>query len=130
MEILVVIIILGILAALAIPQYTKTIEKGKAGEAINSLRLIFTGERIYRLEKRFYYPYFDGSESDTPDIQNFLNIYVEDEHFRYMVSAPGDGGSTFTCTATRRSDAPGGYAGTTITIDQDEGWGGTSPFRP
>ena len=47
-ELLIVVVIMGILISLAIPSYVKTIEKGKAQEAINALRLIQVEEKRFK----------------------------------------------------------------------------------
>jgi len=47
-ELFIVVIILGILIAIAIPTYTKTIEKGRVGEALSTLRLIQVEEKRFR----------------------------------------------------------------------------------
>ncbi len=45
-ELIVAIVIIGILAALALPQFTKTFETTKTKEAVAALQQIRTGERI------------------------------------------------------------------------------------
>lgn len=49
-EILVVIIIIGILAGMALPNYMRTKERSLGKEAIANLKLIGAAERIYRME--------------------------------------------------------------------------------
>ena len=50
-ELLIVVIVVGILAAFAIPQYINAVEKAKVGSAKNSLGLIAQAEKMYRAEK-------------------------------------------------------------------------------
>ena len=47
MELLVVVIIIGVLAAIAVPSYLRAVEKGKATEAIQALSDIAKGEQDY-----------------------------------------------------------------------------------
>ncbi|MFH1190907.1 MAG: prepilin-type N-terminal cleavage/methylation domain-containing protein [Candidatus Omnitrophota bacterium] len=56
-EILVVLVIIGTLAALAWPNYMAIKEKSLNREAQASLALIRAAEKIYRMEGGFYYPY-------------------------------------------------------------------------
>lgn len=49
-ELLVVVLIMGILASVALPQYFKSVEKGRAAEAINMLSAIASAEERYILK--------------------------------------------------------------------------------
>lgn len=44
-ELLVVVLIMGILAAVALPQYFKSVEKGRAAEAINLLSSVVDAQK-------------------------------------------------------------------------------------
>lgn len=55
-EMLIVIIIIGILAALALPNFGPFKEKTLEREAKASLSLIRAAEKIYRMENSSYYP--------------------------------------------------------------------------
>lgn len=120
-EALVVVVVLAILAAIAVPIYTKTMEKAKGDEAITNLRLILAGQRMYRLDNNVY---ADNLDYLTP-------VYIEDPrgspYFDY--SDPTVDADNFTSTATR-SGGGSDYKGKTIIIDQSEGWDGTWPWLP
>lgn len=73
-EILVVIVIIGILAALAMPNYNAIKEKTMNREIKASLSLIQAAEKIYRLEQGFYYPRPAGTVSTVSDINNNLKL--------------------------------------------------------
>ncbi|PJC46404.1 MAG: prepilin-type cleavage/methylation domain-containing protein, partial [Candidatus Omnitrophica bacterium CG_4_9_14_0_2_um_filter_43_12] len=49
-ELLIVIIIIGILATMAIPQYTKMVDKAKRVEAISNVSSIGTGSILYYVQ--------------------------------------------------------------------------------
>jgi len=57
LELLIVIIIIGILAAIALPNFTPVKEKALDKEAQASLRLILAAQKIYRMENAFYFPH-------------------------------------------------------------------------
>ena len=59
-ELMIVVVIIGILAAMAIPRFMRTTAKAKQTEAKLILKQIYTMERTYRQEKNAYYP-GDGS---------------------------------------------------------------------
>ncbi len=48
-ELLVVVLIIGILSSVALPQYTKAVEKARATEAIQLLGDLATAEQIYQM---------------------------------------------------------------------------------
>ena len=49
-ELLVAVLIISILAAMALPQYQKTVEKTRANEAVVNLRTLVNAENLYKLE--------------------------------------------------------------------------------
>ncbi|MDD5136681.1 MAG: prepilin-type N-terminal cleavage/methylation domain-containing protein [Candidatus Omnitrophica bacterium] len=100
-EILVVIIIIGVLVALALPNYGPMKEHSVGKEAQASLKLIAAAEKIYRMEMGFYYPY-GGPSNDTTAINQFLRLSLYDTNWFYNVSATT---GTFNAVAQRRSGA-------------------------
>ncbi len=63
-ELLVVVLIIGILSAVALPQYTKAVEKARATEAIQLLGDLATAEQIYQMGMGSF-----TSELDMLDLQ-------------------------------------------------------------
>lgn len=99
-ELLIVVIILGILATLALPMLVKTIEKAKVGEAISNLNLIRTGQKIYFLE----YSTFSGDIASL----NIEDPNTDSSYFGYRILSGADA-SNFTGRAKRKDTAPSPY---------------------
>lgn len=48
-ELLVVVLIIGILSLVALPQYTKAVEKSRASEALVNLRTLVNAQQVYKM---------------------------------------------------------------------------------
>jgi prepilin-type N-terminal cleavage/methylation domain-containing protein len=106
MEVLIVIIIIAILAALAIPTYTRSVQRARDSEAFVNLGLIRTGEKIYRLDYGVYFP-SAGNVSDIGQINSYLNIDIPAPEDKWDYSVTG--GASFEAHA-RRLNTPSGSA--------------------
>lgn len=51
MELLIVVIIIGILSTLAVPQFTKYVAQSKEADAVNAISTMLTGEALYYAEQ-------------------------------------------------------------------------------
>ena len=100
-ELLVVVIIIGIVATLALPMLVKTIEKAKLGEAGSNLNLIRTGEKIYFLEYATFTNDFTMLDIENPNTPT-------GRYFDYTI--PAANASDFTARAQRRNTAPSPYS--------------------
>ena len=101
-EVLIVVIIIGILAAIGIPQFSASIEKAKGGEARAGLGHIQTGEKVYYAENETY----------TTALGN-LDITLTQRFWAFTIASPT--ATTYTATATRSG---GTRSGQTITMNQ------------
>ena len=112
-EFIVVIIIMGVLATLAFPQFIRSKERAIGREAIANLKLIAAAEKIYRMEAvTGYYPLaLPNPQSAIADINSYLRLSITETNWDYAVTGAA---STFSSTATRVS---GSYSGCTYTID-------------
>ena len=95
-ELMIVVVIIGILAALAIPRFMQATTKSKQSEAKQILKQIYTMERTYRQEHGVYLA--------CPAHADLVNLGVEipvDAIYTYSVALAGLG---FTATATCNLD--------------------------
>ena len=71
-ELLVVVLIIGILSAIALPQYQKTVEKSRSAEALMNIKALQQALDVYLLEQG--YPssnrnvYFIGNNAENKDV--------------------------------------------------------------
>lgn len=97
-EILIAIIILGILAAIALPDYSKSIEKsrGKNGEV--NLISIYNAQKRYRLDNGNYYT---CAPCNPSTINSALDVHIDDPYFTYEIKS--ESGSGYRVIARRIS---------------------------
>jgi prepilin-type N-terminal cleavage/methylation domain-containing protein len=102
-EIVIVLIVVGVLAALALPSYTKGKERALGKEAQANLILIAGAEKNYRMEMGHFYPN-GGTETNVTAInQNLILSLVDVESnpnspWDYNITSDG---SSFNATAAR-----------------------------
>ena len=99
-ELLVVVLIIGILSAVALPQYEKAVAKSRATEAKMVAKAIMDGEQIYYMERGEYTPYLENLDLkvDTNNMKNFsmpLGCAYGDK-FTFHMTPRGLGCSTTT----------------------------------
>ena len=71
-ELLVVVLFIGILSSIALPQYTKAVEKSRAAEAQSWLADFVTGESIYYMSSGGYTDTLTNLDVSLPtDVKNF-----------------------------------------------------------
>lgn len=102
LELVVVIIIIGILAAVAIPIYTGTVEKARAAEALANIDALKSAEVNYEHERNEYAIVTDA-KSDDPLI-NPLGVRATGALWDYDIDAnneAGVGGVSFIITAIK-----------------------------
>jgi len=120
LEIIIVIIIVGILASLALPRFLKTVEFSRASEALAQLSSIRRAmERCYLWTNTYVLcNAFTALDIDDPATQT-------NAHFTYGLGVPT--AAAFTITATRNA-VNGGDGTATITINEAGTKTGTGPF--
>ena len=136
-ELMISVAIIGILAAVAIPAYTKYIRKAKTSEARQMIEKIYNGARVYYLDQRTarsqvqpIAPQFPNTYALTPALScckngvdrcqpsaahwekatwKALHFSMDDPHYyRYEIVTTGTGpGSSFTARAQGDLDCDG-----------------------
>ena len=99
LELLVVVLIIGILAAIALPQYKKAVYKSRFAALKNLTKSIANAEEIYNLSNGTYTDILDNLDIDFPSPDS-----IDDSHDTYkdyvyewgMCRLVGSGSSQFT----------------------------------
>jgi len=117
-ELMIVVVIIGILAALAIPRFMRSTTKSKQSEAKQLLKQIYTLQHAYRQEFNAYA--CNGLVADHTAPAVFATIGVDisaSARYQYTMAATA---TTFTCTAAAIIDLDDDATVDTWTID-DQG---------
>lgn len=113
-ELIAVIIILGILAAVGIPQYRRVMERARGGEASAGLANIQEAEKIYYVINQVYMSTTEPKM--TPTEQKTLDINLPQSGWNFVVTTPAL--QKFTGTATRLLGPCSTGPNNTVTIDE------------
>lgn len=103
-ELMIVVVIIGILAALAIPRFMSATVKTKQSEAKSILKQIYVNERTYRQQEgnNAYYIPAGPASAASPNALNMIWIEIStNARYSFTVEAVGDG---FVATATANID--------------------------
>ena len=128
LELLMVVIIVGVLASLALPQYSGFIEKARAAEATATIGAIKNAEALYKLESSNY------SSSLTDLGMSTVPTAGDAQYWTYGVA--GTAGTSYAVTATRSGKKAAGQTSKTIILTwtdantPPEVWSGTHTGVP
>jgi prepilin-type N-terminal cleavage/methylation domain-containing protein len=114
-ELLMVVIIIGILVTLAVPNYYRSVERAKAGKAKAAMDAIRKAELQYR---GYHDEYVDqsGAMADLTDFDPPGDIADDGDDLDWAYDVSGSGPNAMLITATRDN---GPHTGDTLTMDQD-----------
>jgi type IV pilus assembly protein PilA len=110
-ELAVVIVIIGVLAAFGVPQFLKSVERSKAGEAFNYLAAVRSAQERYVAKEGVY-----TSVQTALDVSQVAPKYFNVGTITVDNSAPGSPSWVLTLTRKTSSSSYGGY---TITFTQN-----------
>jgi type IV pilus assembly protein PilE len=80
-ESVIVVVLLGILAAIAIPSYFLTVQKSRAKEAKSALGLIQAGQKIYYSRTKTYL-----NDGNIANINSQLGLSLEESYWNYSAN--------------------------------------------
>ena len=113
-EILIVVVIIGILAAIAVPTYFSYVERGYASDAKVSIKNIYENSKLYKSENGIF-----PEDVITMNDEGYAQIpqaTLDKWDFEINLSDDEDGTITGTIIATSLEGMPGG-AGEQVTYD-------------
>jgi len=102
-ELMIVVVIIGILAALAIPRFMRASTKAKQSEAKGILKQIYTMQVAYRIDHDQYFLTATAANSGNPTAFADLGLGVEImvvAKYTYTISSTDAGATNFLATAT------------------------------
>ena len=101
LELIVVIIIIGVLASLGLPQFFKTVEKGRTAEGTSLLGTLRSAQLRYYAEKASF----------TATLANLDVDYTTPKYFTITLQAPAYAEGNVIVTATRNAfQRPTGFS--------------------
>jgi prepilin-type N-terminal cleavage/methylation domain-containing protein len=100
LELMVVIIIVGVLAGVAVPLYLDYADTCKVREALGAIKAIITSQKVEKVRTLNYYTAV-GDTAPTTFLSKGVDLR-ESEYFIYETSRNGD---TFTITASATIDS-------------------------
>lgn len=101
-ELMIVVVIIGILAAMALPRFMSSGTRSKQSEAKQYLKEIYTMQRAYMMEHNSYA--LNGAVADSTQRLAFVDICVEimlPARYTYTMTASA---TQFSCTAAANLD--------------------------
>ena len=112
-ELMIVVVIIGILAALAIPRFMQATTKSKQSEAKQILKQVYTMQRAYRQEYGSYGDNGEAYSGAAPGTFGDIGVEVQSSAiYTYTMTAGVD---AFSCVATANLDDDGTIDTWTIT---------------
>ncbi len=114
-ELLVVVLIIGILSAVALPQYTKAVEKARATEAIQLLGDLATAQQIYQMGMGGFTNDFDMLDLQIPGTSGQAKGNAKTKNFNITILS-GDKASIFKAYAQRATNGVANTADPVYTI--------------
>ena len=119
-EVIIVMVIIGVIAGLALPRYTRSVTIAKERRALNSLYMIHAAELTYKKHNVVYWPP-GGPWQDLAAVNSNLGLNILADGDTYRCRFRPSPGSGYTCEATFDN---GAY---TLELDEDPISEGVNP---
>ncbi|MGP1310435.1 MAG: type II secretion system protein [Phycisphaerales bacterium] len=109
-EILIVVVILGILAAIVVPQFTKASESAVRSTLKSQLQTIVSQVELYRVRNKGIYPAIGDGEANNGWGVMITENYIKEEPFNSYVSLSNIVTGDDSVMATDKDSATSGWA--------------------
>lgn len=134
-ELLIVLIIIGVLATLAIPQYTSYVEKARAAEALTMISALKTAEATYRLDLGVYTTNINDLAKEIGNIATTdANATAKGQYWFYDANSGGYAATAGYGIKATRSSKSGGvntqYIQFNWSDDTGASWSGDHAGKP
>jgi len=96
-ELIVAIVVIGILVAIAVPNYNKAKERALVKEAISNLNIVAASEKIYYVEHSTY-----TECANTAACNEAFHLQLDGTNWKYRAEINGNG-TQYNAYATRKS---------------------------
>ena len=103
-ELMIVVVIIGILAAMAIPRFMEASTKAKQSEVKLILKQVYVNERAYRQQSAANSYYQPAAAASSANPQAFSEIWIEIMNSCKYTFTIAANGTSFTCTAVGNID--------------------------
>lgn len=117
LEVMLVVIIVGIMLILAIPQYTKTIDRSRLQDGMNQLTAVHAANLIYKAQNGKYYDGSQGTDHNALNLALKINIIPGNLVYLYSYNSVSDfytliatltkSGTTYTLTLNQNPISSG-----------------------
>lgn len=94
-ELMIVVVIMGVLLAVAYPSYLDSVRKGRRAEGIAALTTVQQAQERFRANNRTY-----GNLNAPADADTLLNVKATSANDRYNLAVTGNSETGYTVTAT------------------------------
>jgi len=102
-ELLIVVVIIGVLATMAVPQFQRAVERAKVAKAKNMMALILKGANMIRSQNNCNQ--YDGLGGCAGDVDATIDNVVNYVELGTLVTTEGDTDNDWTYATTRAANA-------------------------
>ena len=104
-ELMIAVVVVGLLAAVALPSFLDSMRKSRRSEAFGALTLVQQAQERWRSNRATYTTYLTPLPTDTPPGLGLPATSKPNDYYNILVSAANATGYTVTATATAGSQA-------------------------